>query len=155
MKAACFPCCFLARYTSIGLQSVTSQKREEMVASTSVRTSHPNYMYYISLSQDFYLLTVKVFIIFQHPVTLKYSLNSIITVFNATFRTWVFTLVQHVSATLGHHQVLLLSLLKLSHCNLAFLYSHLFTFVFLQHKSTLLISILSIYKISNSTIIHF
>jgi hypothetical protein len=32
----------------------------------------------------------------------------------------VFTLVQHVSATLGHHQVLLLLLLKLSH-NFAFI----------------------------------
>jgi hypothetical protein len=45
------------------------------------------------------------------------SLHSIITVFNATFSTSVFTLVQHVSATLGHHQALLLLLLKLSHCN--------------------------------------
>jgi hypothetical protein len=77
-------------------------------------------------------------IIFQRPVAFKYSLHSIITVFNATFSTSVFTLVQHVSATLGHHQALLLSLLKLSHCNLAFIYAHLFiclmlcfTFVFL------------------------
>jgi hypothetical protein len=57
---------------------------------------------------------------------------------STTISTSVFTLVQHVSATLGHHQALLLSLLKLSRCNLAFIYAHLFiclmlcfTFVFL------------------------
>jgi hypothetical protein len=39
------------------------------------------------------------------------SLHSVVTVFNVTFSTSVFTLVQHVSATLGHHQALLLLLL--------------------------------------------
>jgi hypothetical protein len=34
----------------------------------------------------------------------KYSLHSIITVFNATFSTSVFKLVQYVSATLGHNK---------------------------------------------------
>jgi hypothetical protein len=52
---------------------------------------------------------------------------------STTFRTPVFTLVQHVSATLGHHQALLLSLLKLSHCNLAFLYAPLFICLMLFH----------------------
>jgi hypothetical protein len=33
----------------------------------------------------------------------------------------VFTLVQHVSATLGHHQVLLIFLLNQSHCYFAFI----------------------------------
>jgi hypothetical protein len=60
----------------------------------------------------------------EHVYIIPFTLN--ITVFNATFSTSVFTLVQHVSATLGHHQVILLFLLKLSHCNLAFMYAHLF-----------------------------
>jgi hypothetical protein len=42
---------------------------------------------------------------------------------STAFSTSVFTLVQHVSATLGHHQALLLSLLKLSHCNLMLKYN--------------------------------
>jgi hypothetical protein len=74
-------------------------------------------------------------IIFQHPVALIYSLHSIITVFNTTFSTSVFTLVLHVSATLGHHQALLLLLLKLSHCNLAFLYMRTYSFVLKEDKS--------------------
>jgi hypothetical protein len=44
-----------------------------------------------------------------------------IIVFNATLGTSVFTLVLHVSATLGHHQVLLLLLLQVFHCNFAFI----------------------------------
>jgi hypothetical protein len=48
-----------------------------------------------------------------------FTLN--ITVFNTTLSTLVFTLVLHVSATLGHHQVLLLLLLQLFHCNFAFI----------------------------------
>jgi hypothetical protein len=39
----------------------------------------------------------------------------------------VFTLVQHVSATLGHHQVLLLLLLKLSLCNFPFIFFYMRT----------------------------
>jgi hypothetical protein len=68
-----------------------------------------------------------------------FTLN--ITVFNATLSTSVFTLVLHVSTTLGHHQVLLLLLLQLFHCNFTFIYAHLFiclmlclTFYF-PHKS--------------------
>jgi hypothetical protein len=49
-----------------------------------------------------------------------------ITVFNATLSTSVFTLVLLVSATLGHHQVLLLLLLQLCHCNFAFIYFYFY-----------------------------
>jgi hypothetical protein len=62
---------------------------------------------------------------------LWYTFTPNITVFNATLSTSVFTLVLHVSTTLGHHQVLLLLLLQMFHCNFAFIsfvfiYAHLF-----------------------------
>jgi hypothetical protein len=46
-----------------------------------------------------------------------FTLN--ITVFNATLSISIFTLVLYVSATMGHHQVVLLLLLQLFHCNFA------------------------------------
>jgi hypothetical protein len=68
------------------------------------------------------------FRILLHSITLYTQLlQSLMQLFvhqiysSTTFSTSVFSLVQHVSATLGHNQALLLSLLKLSHCNLAFL----------------------------------
>jgi hypothetical protein len=54
--------------------------------------------------------------------TLIYTFTLNITVCNATLNTSVFTLVLHVSATLGHHQVLLLLLLELFYCNFAFIF---------------------------------
>jgi hypothetical protein len=72
----------------------------------------------------------------QFPLV-HFTLN--ITVFNATLSTLGFTLVLHVSATLGHHQALMLLLLQLFHFNFAFIPFIVLPFICLMLCLTLVV----------------
>jgi hypothetical protein len=77
------------------------------------------------------ILSSIIFLVTFLILLLHSTLQSLMEVYSS-----VFTLVQRVSTTLGHHQVPLLLLLKLSHCNFAFIYFYVPFFICLMHCLT-------------------